>query len=350
MSTTIGLKLEPLDVLFFRDGRPFGAATRGQSGLPLPQTLAGAVWTALLEQHGCDFSRLAAAAQSSPEPADFIRAADGPAWVSSVRTRGPWLARVPPEQDAAAGPWEVLVPVPAALHRPKRVPNDTPAVLPRLRPLRPGKLPGWQQMAAAEQHGLWPLWLRSRDPTEVATGFLTGEGLCRFLAGDPVGMTDLVSADELYELDHRTGIGINPDRLSAEEGLIYGASFLALKPGVFLYGEVILPDGCDTATLGQIETLAFGGEGRRVRASVLKQGELYRWPEKMPQSPHERPMLLLTTPGIFTANWKPACLNDRLLAAAVPGAVAVSGWDLARAGPKPTRFAAPGRQHVLPGR
>lgn len=39
----VGAILEPLDVLFFRDGRPFAAATRASTGLPFPQTTAGAV-------------------------------------------------------------------------------------------------------------------------------------------------------------------------------------------------------------------------------------------------------------------------------------------------------------------
>lgn len=49
-----GAILEPLDVLFFRDGRPFAAAMRGSSGLPLPQTTAGAIWARLcLETLSC---------------------------------------------------------------------------------------------------------------------------------------------------------------------------------------------------------------------------------------------------------------------------------------------------------
>ena len=33
----VGLCLNPLDVLFFRDGRPFEAASRAYGGLPLPR-------------------------------------------------------------------------------------------------------------------------------------------------------------------------------------------------------------------------------------------------------------------------------------------------------------------------
>src|SRR5260370_1121735 len=56
--TWIGLRLDPLDTLFFRDGRPFDAASRASGGLPLPQTFAGAVRTYLLARAGFDFAAL----------------------------------------------------------------------------------------------------------------------------------------------------------------------------------------------------------------------------------------------------------------------------------------------------
>ena len=52
--TRLGLRLDPLDVLFFRDGRPFGESTRAEGSLPVPQTLAGALRTALLTRAGFD--------------------------------------------------------------------------------------------------------------------------------------------------------------------------------------------------------------------------------------------------------------------------------------------------------
>ena len=65
---TVGLRIDPLDVLFFRDGRPFTPASRGASGLPTPQTLAGAVRTHLLQHAGCDFDALwEAAAEAGAE-------------------------------------------------------------------------------------------------------------------------------------------------------------------------------------------------------------------------------------------------------------------------------------------
>ena len=49
---TITLKLAPLDVLFFRDARPFGAADHGDSGFPTPQSFAGLIKTHLMTLAG----------------------------------------------------------------------------------------------------------------------------------------------------------------------------------------------------------------------------------------------------------------------------------------------------------
>jgi CRISPR-associated protein Cmr3 len=349
--TTIGLKLQPLDVLFFRDGRPFGAATRGQSGLPLPQTLAGAIWTALLERQGCDFNRLAQALREDrARMAEAIRRAGGKTWTASVQVRGPWLARhemvgcdesCESHHDSHhlpenAGNLGVLVPSPAVLVAEKNGDGAGHCALHRLCPLPSDGLPGWQPPESAPD--LRPLWLRHPQPTEPAKGYLTRAGLEKFLRNEHVQATGVIPPGDLFEYDDRTGIGIDPERLSAEEGLIYGASFLALKPNVGLYAEVILPDDADSNPFGDITTLAFGGEGRRVAVHVLRQA--YQWPEPRPAGAGQKPMLLLTTPGFFAERWRPAALNGRLVAAAVPGADPVSGWDLARGGPKPNRFAA----------
>jgi CRISPR-associated protein Cmr3 len=161
-------------------------------------------------------------------------------------------------------------------------------------------------------------------------------------------MDQLLKPEELFDFDRRTGIGINPDRLSAEEGLIYGATFLALKPEVAFYAEVVIPDDGDWTMLQRIKSVPFGGEGRRVRLEI--RDEVYSWPEPVSAHGNQKPLLLLTTPGLFAAGWRPAAIEGRLLAAAVPGSAAVSGWDLARGGPKPNRFAAQAGSTYFPER
>jgi CRISPR-associated protein Cmr3 len=348
----MGLCLEPLDVLFFRDGRPFGAATRASSGQPMPQTLTGALRTALLARHSFAFADLAERLRRNRNEAreetveQALKECGAPSWIVNAQVRGPFLARVDDKRNVA----DVLVPAPAILHKLKdETHSATVRPLHRLTPLKAGRLPGWPDT-------LRPLWLSQREPTEPVQGYLDNTGLATFLSGGNLTSAAVVPGQALFDFDNRTGIEIVADQLTAKEGGIYGATFLALRPGytppdarpgdanppaVVLYAELAFPEAspaqCREAVAG-IDTLPLGGEGRRVAVRV--QQPMWQWPDPKPNGPRDKPLLVLTTPGLFKERWRPEVLKDRLLAAAVPGGLAVSGWDLARGGPKPNRFAA----------
>jgi len=327
ISTTVGLLLNPLDVLFFRDGRPFTASERLLSGLPLPQTLAGAVRTALLQHVGCDFSRMRGAATF----ADAVSRSCGRngEWIARTTIRGPWLARLTTDNHGA----DVLVPIPATLQQSK---SGDHSALHRLAPLDQDELPGWNP--SGDQAGLRPLWLRSREPTEPSTGYLTPTGLRQFISGETVPTTEVVNSEELFALDHRTGIGISPDRLVAEESQIYGRGFLALKENVAIYAELVLPEDAPNASfVDELRTISIGGEGRH--AAIRRLSHSFAWPRIM-LSAKQKPFVLLTTPCPFQAGWKPSVIADQIVAAVVPGSAPFSGWDMANRCPKPTRFAA----------
>lgn len=304
----LGLRIEPLDTLFFRDGRPFDGSPRAMSGLPQPQTLAGALRTWLLRQKGCDFEKLGGEVRAGNSFVNALRSQSTDlAAIAALTFRGPWLAR----DDG------LLVPVPAILRRIK----DSDKIV-RLAPLKQS-LPGWQPTDA----GMLPLWCRRTEPTERIEGFLTLDGLRRLLQGETPVPADLVGDDALYDFDRRTGIVVGADTRTAEEGQIYGVSLLALKDGVSFYAEI---EG-DAEVPEAAAIVPFGGEGRRVRVTRI---EPCGWPAGSAKD--GRKMLVLTAPAPF-GDWRPAWLEP--VAAAVPGHVAVSGWDLARRGPKPNRFA-----------
>lgn len=340
-----GLFLEPLDVLFFRDGRPFGPAMHGQSGLPAPQTLAGAVITALLGARGADFARLSAAVRQGASFAEGLDTINQPTWIADVAVRGPWFA----VRDGDERLQDVLVPVPAILQQCKSAPavgpgrDDIAATsLPRLRPLDTGRLPGWQP----PRPGMRPLWCQQVGGLEPVQGFLDQRGLRAFLAGEEVCIGDLWRADKLFANDRRTGIAIDAEKLVAQEGLIYAASFLTLQPHVGFYAEVVAPRDVNGDAVGDLRTMAFGGEGRHVRVHV--QAAPWAWPEMEPQAADQKPLVMFTTPGLFRYRWYPQTLERHLIAAAVPGDLPISGWDLARGGPKRTRFATqPGSVYFL---
>ena len=345
VATSVSLVLAPLDVLFFRDGRPFGAAGQAQSLLmPLPQTLSGAISTALLESHDAPMTELGKLVQSGLPFEEALDRLSLPTWLAHIHVRGPFLARR--SRHDPAMPPKLLFPAPANL---VRFDQDAPAVslLPAPEDL---ELPGWPSTNSGRR-GLRPLWYQGPDKPEPVRGFLTPQGMQSYLRGNPVSDEDIVPTESLLQYDRRTGIAIEPTCLTAREQHIYSASFLALCNDprqayeVVFCAEVIFPDACPEPKWPEgRDTLAWGGEGRRVAVETLEV-ELSHvncaLESQRSASGSEHPFVVLTTPAIFGNRWCPAALEQQIVAAAIGPAIAVSGWDLAKGGPKPSRHAVP---------
>jgi CRISPR-associated protein Cmr3 len=283
-----------------------------------PQTVAGALRTWLLRRAGCDFDKLAEAMQSGKSFTEAV--AEGqPAQanaVAQVRFRGPWFAfRGDP-----------VVPLPCILRRVE----ETGDIL-RLTPLRRRNLPGW----LPPEGGMLPVWAEDTRRTKCLDGYyLRLGGLRKFLNGTVPHRNEIVEPGELFERDRRTGIAVQPESLVAEEGMIYAIRLLALQREVSLYAEAVGPQEIVSLFPAEAAPLPLGGEGRHV---ALKRVSPIAWPSARPDGA-QGALLVLTTPAFFASGWRPP--NLALTSAAVPGSVAVSGWDLARGGPKPNRFAA----------
>lgn len=314
MAIHIGLALEPLDLLFFRDGRPFEAGIRVGSTTILPQTLAGALRTALLEASGCDLPALGSAIRHGKSFAESLAEQSSDlANIAAVSIGGPWFM--------CNG--QPLVPAPASL-----LSGDEGPIV-RLAPLK-DDLPGW----TPADPDMLPVWSRSQTRGERLSGYLTLDGTDRFLRGDAPLREQIIKADNLFATDTRTGIVVSAETLSVETGLIYSADYLALKPSIGLYAELSGPEAALAEAFAEETAIPLGGQSRYVR--VQRRPEPVRWPRH--RGGGAGSLALLATPGPFAAGWRPPDLD--IIAAAVPGHVAVSGWDLARGGPKPTRFAA----------
>lgn len=342
---TTGLLLDPLDVLFFREGLPLAAGFVAESHLPTPKTLAGAIRTRLMEMEGFgprEFGRLREATikgGSLIEALDYVGKGQ---WIASLRFGGPWLCGFDYGKDSVS---DVFVPTPATLH--KRKAGKTSELV-RLDPLPTSvPLPGWVS-PIDKAPGMRPLWSRERGVTEAAGGFLNLAGSKAFLDGRVPDRKDLIDRDQLLGMDRRVGIGVDVDRNCAEESLIYAASFLSLgrrsagahHEAIGFYADITSDSPENVEQLRNIDVVAFGGEGRRARTTVV---DPVAWPDVA--STDRRVCLVLTTPGLFDGNGRdgrvPAALHpESLIAGAMPGDLPVSGWDLATQGPKPTRFAA----------
>ena len=314
---TVSYEMEPLDVLFFRDGRPFDAASRATSGLPLPQTAAGALRTWLLGRLEADFSALGNAIRRGVSFSEAT-AAQGSALgaVGRLGIRGPWFAK-----DG-----ERLVPTPATIETAK----DDVGSLHRLDPLA-DDIPGWSPPVP----GMRPLWRRGRGSTRARGGYLGRRGLERFLSGGVPRSDEIINSDALFVAEDRVGIGVEPATQTAGDGMIYSVRLMRLRPGVTLTVDVTGTPEDLSVCPEEDDVLPLGGEARR--AIVRRSPIAHRWPA-VPARTGDGRLVLLTTPAPL-GGWRPPRLS--LFAAAVPGHVPVSGWDMARRGPKPTRFAVP---------
>jgi len=318
----IGCRLDPLDTLFFRDGRPFGEADQAETVMPSPQTFAGAMRTWFLRRDKCDFKKLGGVKGRSFREALAESQKEDVARVADLSFRGPWFAI---ENDGTPAP---LVPAPATL-----VTLEDGKRLDMLRPMKEPALPGWQP----REPGMLPLWRKNGHSSKSARGYLTLKGLESFLKGEIPAVGSLLQSKELFGYDNRTGIAIDPATFSTVEGKIYTVKMLALGKGITLYAEIEGPNDLLKNIPEEPVDLPLGGEGRRVALTRLK--DPVEWPSVKPGKEDNGLLLMLTSPGIFQDRWTPKGLKP--VAAAVPGAIPVSGWDMAANGPKPNRFAAP---------
>jgi CRISPR-associated protein Cmr3 len=329
----LGLRLDPLDTLFFRGGRPFNAATRVESGLPNPQTLAGALRTALLARTGFDFRRFAEERKKGNETDNLrpaLRTCGAKDWITRARFRGPWLALVRGEKSV-----EPLLPLPATLTQAKAVGRWSRGV-----PLEGIELPGWRDKDGALPDGLSPLWRWIEPDPKAEGGWLSLAGLTKFLAGpDDPSSDEFFKEEELYGFDNRIGIGIDKETLASAEGDLYGIRLLSLRPSVCLYAEIQPGAGAPDLKSYLSEPIPLGGEGKYVGAKVVDARD---WPAPDPARP--KSLWYLATPTFlpFREPSRRSLPNVTGLRAAASGpGFAVSGWDVARNGPRPTRFAVP---------
>jgi CRISPR-associated protein Cmr3 len=318
----VDLLLEPMDVLLFRDGRPFGVNGFASGGLPTPQTLAGALRTLAMESAGVDFQKFKLALE---EKKTLVQAAEHVkpevAWAFKHPIGGPWLSR---KQTKS---WERLVPAPADLMRAK---EPTATGLFRILPAPP-EFPGWK--ADESEPALRPAFDKDRAvEKERVAGFLSPGGLELWLQGQVPLASHVVAAQDLYSFDRRTGVGIDEDARTSKKGALFGVSYLALKPKVaFTARWKVSQTLAERLKLGL--SMPWGGEGRQVRVSRLD--SIKPWPSPT----KEGCCLLLTTPALFDSGWRPQSLVGKLECFYSGGEQHISGWDLARGVPKVARLA-----------
>lgn len=342
----IALHIEPLDNLFFRGGRPMESGSRNRSELPGPQNLLGMIRTYVWGATGCDFSKLSTTLRQGGNLVDAARQNGVPDWAAKLEVRGPWLGQFARNGETAT---DLFLPLPANLEIGAQ--NSGAQHYWVLHPTQ-RKLPGWDQ----EGTTVLPLWNRSwakermKPPADASTKkaeyrLIRLEGLKKYLAGDttipvapdPTSDPCFMLPKNLYALEAKVGIGLSLETGTVEKGLLFSTDLLRLNRkccGGF-YAEILTPRAAELRRLFESPVvLTFGGESRCVSVRSVKPLE---WPASSSQKSQ---FFYLLSPGIFGAAAIPHSLTSNVgtVAAAVRDSFSVSGWDLARHGPKPARF------------
>ncbi len=328
---------EPLDVLFLRGNRLFGAAgSYGESLVPpWPSVAAGALRSRMLVDAGIDPAAFARGQSPHPSlgtpdrPGSFVLAAFH---LARRHADGRIEALWAPPADLAIGESDAGQSTLTRIHPVALHPDlATSAALP--------KLPVLAQATRGKPAGGY--WLGS-------------SGWERYLSGKTPAATDLVASADLWRMDERIGIGLDAGKRSAADGQLFSMQAIALRKREH-HADA---EGCDVGfALGILGAeppsdglLRLGGDGRGA-ALHASSSQLPR-PDHAAIAASGRCRIVLTSPGIFADGWRlPGCDADgrfelrgvraRLVSAAVPHHDIVSGWDLARHQPKTAQHVAP---------
>jgi len=307
--------IEPHDPVIFRDGRPFNAGSGARTvDFAPPSVIAGALRTRLGERSNfADIEKLL-----------------------ELNQTGPFLASSPWERHH----WTPLFPAPA----------DVVCHGHAWKPLRPRHEDAVLTDIPA---GLAPLWGADGGKAEPAPAFWPSTVMDSWLqhAGSEAWSPDAaIWQVPSLARQRRLHVNIAVGQQTAEDGMLFATEGLEFT-GASRQRLAILTQA-DTAYDHPIPGVSHvGGESRTALWHEVEANAVH-WPTCPDLSKGPLLRLVLATPAAFDQGWRPAWtdtghppgttgLELKLVAAAVPRAIPLSGWDLKKQAPKKTRFLAP---------
>jgi CRISPR-associated protein Cmr3 len=322
------LFIEPLDVLFFRGNKLFGEA--GSFGLslvpPWPSVAAGAIRTAMMSAKALDFKQFASGQVNDLE----LGTPSQPGTFTLIAFH---LAKLNSNFEP-----EPVFQLPADLSVSR---NGTQITINQIRPLK-----NHEALLSSCKTALLPVLIApTRNKAEIGW-WLNSRGWHRYQQGESLNVADLISSSKLWGTEPRVGIGMNQNTKSVEEGKLFTSQATSFKPGVGFVARIA------GANIDNINTVRLGGDGRGAASQVTS----LQWgiADFQKLSSSRRCKIVLTTPGLFERGWLPTGFTQsedglirfelmgikaKLVCAVVPRGEVISGWDLAKAEPKPAQRA-----------
>ena len=304
------LRFDPLDSLFFRDGRPYTQGESEQVGVtsqfpPPPATLVGAVRAAAARSLGW--------AEYGAWDDDIKQALGDGESLGPLRFRGPLLMRGD----------DMLFPAPTHLMACESDPQ--PALL-RPGPARDCDLGSAIRLPVLPDNVLGEAWKQAR------TTWLSGHVLEAVLRGEPPALAELVAQDDLWIHEARVGIARNEQTRTTDEGALYSPQHVRLQSTV---GLGLWVSGLSRPVFDQLpRTLhPLGGESRSAWITPVPTEPV--WPA-MPEALHKdgdslfyslvvlSPLPSVTPP---VPGQPVLSLPGSLVSACLPRPLMLGGWD-----------------------
>jgi CRISPR-associated protein Cmr3 len=296
-----------MDVWLFRDGRPFDAGSihRAESMFPpYPSVIQGALRTHQLTIKNVDVNDKAA-----------VVAAVGDAnYLNGLNVRGPFVAKKQGKEIT------LYFPQPADSIVSVCYDSETKQEEICLKPAsRTDKLADTLKTSQS----LSLLGLRDESKKQSESFWLDLESLQKYLGGQSVKPK---KADELFQREQRTGIGMTLERV-VKEGMLYEAEFIRPRENIGLAIEMSY-----TEPEWDSGTLHLGGE-RRMAHFEQATISLPTVNPKIEKGAGFK--VYFATPAFFNEGWKPAAWSkffdglkeDDLLAAAINCYETIGGFD-----------------------
>ena len=323
-----GVRLEPLDTWFFRDGTPFTRDSAPQEGVrslfpPHPPTVVGAIRAALALSRGWS-----GRGRWSQEIARVL--GDGPESLGVLSLDGPFVLRN--EEPLFRAPRHLL-----GVDEPD---GWRPAAF-----LRPGapvecdlgadiRLPDTSTARADDD------WSRRKAGDNQ---WLTPTGMNAVLRGELPAPDDIVSSRALWSDELRIGLERDRDTRTAKEGLLYSTRHVRLACSVSLGVRIsgLPPDW--RPPFGR--TLSFGGESRT--AACHQWNAALSLDASLPTTNGGRVAIIALTPLDLADD---ACLGSepleelggaRVVCACLDRPLRIGGWDSLARRPLPLRSVLP---------
>lgn len=299
------LFLEPIDVWFFRDNKPFTAAQNFVARSvfpPSPQTVLGALRTAHLEQIGVNWAKF-----GRGEVQTEVGTPDS---LNGFAIQAPFVARY------LNGKVERLFPAPLDLLHSK----ETGAYS----LLKPASALSWHTNKPFDD---WRPLEGGGTGFKEAEGWLSESQFLDYL-DRKAALGKLHASNVIFEREGRVGLALDYSRRANRGGHFYHAEFIRMREGFGLLAGVNKP------LFAEHGVLNLGGESRSAYYRRLK-------PEHAPQSLHRYKQgnvrVILLTPAYFSGGWQPKSGDwspwvgkGKLVSLAIGKPQPLSGWDVAR--------------------